>query len=214
VKTVAVIPIKTASQCKQRLASVLDARSRQQLVRFMLDRVVRAVAGTAVIDAIFLVTNDLSMVPRGAERIADPGTGLNDALTAAATQLMGQTDAMLVLPADIPLISSDDVTELVQLARSNQLADSKQMVIVPDVLRLGTNALLLAPPALVVPRFGRGSLHAHLRAALDVGVRPAVHESANIARDVDEPRDLAWLLGHSNDPRLRFLRGAPAALAG
>src|SRR6201999_98488 len=62
VKTVAVIPIKTASQCKQRLSSVLDARSRKQLVRFMLDRVVRAVAGAPLVEATYIVTGDVSMV--------------------------------------------------------------------------------------------------------------------------------------------------------
>jgi 2-phospho-L-lactate guanylyltransferase (CobY/MobA/RfbA family) len=53
-----------------------------------------------------------------------------------------------------------------------------------------------------------------LRAAMEAGVRAMVHDCPNIARDIDEPRDVAWLLENSRDPGFDFLRCAPAALAG
>jgi 2-phospho-L-lactate/phosphoenolpyruvate guanylyltransferase len=204
-----VIPVKTASQCKQRLAAVLEARVRRRLVEVMLDRVVSAVRGVDAITGLYIVTNDQSLVPAGAQQIVDPGAGLNVALATAAAQLDGQgAEAMLILPGDIPLLTSADVARLVELA------EPQRMVVVSDVLRSGTNALLLSPPALVAPRFGPGSLLAHLRAALEANVRAVVHECPNIARDIDEPRDLAWLLGNSRDPAFDFLRSMPAALAG
>jgi 2-phospho-L-lactate/phosphoenolpyruvate guanylyltransferase len=178
------------------------------LVEIMLDRVVSAVSAVDAIADLYIVTNDESLVPDGVKQIPDPGAGLNIALASAAAQLGCVADAMLVLPGDIPLITGADVARLVELA------DSARMVAVSDVLRSGTNALLLAPPSLVAPRFGPGSLSAHLRAALEANVRAIVHDCPNIARDIDEPRDVAWLLQHSRDSRFDFLRSVPAALAG
>jgi 2-phospho-L-lactate/phosphoenolpyruvate guanylyltransferase len=223
VRTAAVIPVKTAAQCKQRLSTLLDAATRRKLVEVMLDRVVNAARGVGAISEVYIVTNDAALVPEGVHRIADPGTGLNGAIQSAATQLSGQVDAMLVLPADIPLITPADVARLVESGASRQMARShmatrhmatRHMVIVTDVLRSGTNALLLAPPTLVTPRFGAASLMAHLRAALEADVRAVVHDCPNIARDIDEPRDVAWLLEHSHDSGFEFLRSPPEALAG
>jgi 2-phospho-L-lactate guanylyltransferase len=146
---------------------------------------------------------------RPVEQIADPGAGLNVALASAAAQLgVRVSDAMLILPGDIPLITSADVARLVELA------DPGRMVVVSDVLRSGTNALLLAPPSLVALRFGPDSLRAHLNAALEANVRAMVHDCPNVARDIDEPQHVAWLLEHSRDSRFDFLRCVPAALAG
>jgi 2-phospho-L-lactate guanylyltransferase len=182
----------------------------------MLDRVVNATRGAKAISEVHIVTNDAALVPEGVQRIADPGTGLNDALQTAAARLGSHVDAMLVLPADIPLITHIDVARLVELADSRRMAPDREprMVIVTDTLRSGTNALLLAPPMLLTPRFGPGSLMAHLRAALEANVRALVHDCPNIARDIDEPRDVAWLLEHSRDSGFEFLRSAPEALAG
>jgi 2-phospho-L-lactate/phosphoenolpyruvate guanylyltransferase len=205
----AVIPVKTASQCKQRLSAVLEARVRRKLVEVMLSRVVNAVRGVDAISSLYIVTNDRSFVPDCARQIPDSGGGLNVALTAAARKLSDDgVDAMLILPGDIPFITGDDVAGLVALC------EPQRMIIVSDVLRSGTNALLLAPPALVSPRFGSGSLHAHLRAALEANLRAVVHENPNIARDIDEPRDVAWLVENSRDAGFDFLRCLPAALAG
>jgi 2-phospho-L-lactate/phosphoenolpyruvate guanylyltransferase len=207
--TVAVIPVKTASQCKQRLSAVLEARVRRKLVEVMLDRVSSAVRGVDAITGLYIVTSDQSLVPEGARQIVDPGGGLNVALAAAAAHINGQgADTMLILPGDIPFVTSADVARLVEQAESDR------MVVVSDVQRSGTNALLLSPPDLVAPRFGPGSLLAHLRAALEANVRSVVHECPNIARDIDEPRDVAWLLENSRDSGFDFLRSLPAALAG
>jgi len=209
VRIVAVIPVKTASEGKRRLSAVLDPRTRRKLVKVMLDRVVSAVSGVDAIADLYILTSDASLVPDGVEQIADPGAGLNVALASAAAQLGGRVaDAMLILPGDIPLITSADVARLVELAAPGR------MVAVSDVRRSGTNALLLAPPGLVAPRFGPDSLSAHLKAALEANVSAMVHDCPNVARDIDEPRDVEWLLEHSRDSRFDFLRSVPAALAG
>jgi 2-phospho-L-lactate/phosphoenolpyruvate guanylyltransferase len=209
VRIVAVIPVKPAPQCKQRLSAALDSRARRQLVEIMLDRVVEAVRGVHTLDAVHILTSEQSVVPHGAERIEDASAEVNAGLAAAARLLCERgAEAMLVLPGDIPLVTSADIEGIVALAAP------RGMVLVPDSTRSGTNALLLAPPTLVVPRFGPGSLAAHLRAAFEVGTRAVVHECANVARDIDEPRDIAWLLEVSRDSRFDFLRARPAELAG
>jgi len=204
----AVIPMKVADRCKQRLAGVLAPGTRRKLVEVMLERVVRAVTGVPAITDLCIVTNDESFVPQGARRIADPGEGLNVALALTAAQLGGLVDTMLILPGDLPFITTADIAELVQLAHS------QRMVAVADVQGLGTNALLLSPATLIAPRFGPDSLRAHFRVAWQAGAEASAHACANIAHDIDEPRDVAWLLEHSIDSSFDFLRTAPAALVG
>jgi 2-phospho-L-lactate guanylyltransferase len=209
VRIVAVIPVKPAAQGKQRLSAALDSRERRQLVEIMLERVVAAVRGVHMLDAVCILTSEQSLVPRGAQHIEDRSSDVNTALALAATALCERgAEAMLVLPGDIPLVTSSDIEGILALA------EPRRMVVVPDSTRSGTNALLLAPPTLVVPRFGPGSLAAHLAAAFEVGTRAIVLECANIARDIDEPRDIAWLLEDSRESHFDFLRTRPAALAG
>jgi 2-phospho-L-lactate guanylyltransferase len=206
-RIVAVIPVKPAAECKQRLAPVLDSRTRRRLVQIMLDCVVSAASSAHGLSGLQILTNDRSLVPRGIGRIADPGGGVNAGLAAAAELLSGQAvDAILILPGDIPLVTGADIESLLELVMPGRL------VVVPDASGSGTNALLLAPPTLVVPRFGAGSLAAHLRVAVESGAHTMVHSCPNIARDMDEPRDLAALLEQSRDPRFDFLRSVPLEL--
>jgi len=207
VRIVAVIPVKPAAECKQRLAPMLDRGLRQRLVQIMLDCVVRALDSAHGLAGIAVLTNDESLVPRGVERIADPGGGINAALAAAAVQLSAQgAQGMLVLPGDVPRVTGSDIEGLLELARHGRA------IVVPDARGSGTNALLLAPPALLAPQFGPRSLAAHLEAARAVGVPAIVHGCPNISRDIDEPGDVAALLDPAADARFGFLRSLQGVL--
>lgn len=188
-KIIAVIPVKPAGQGKQRLAGVLDALTRRRLVAAMLECVVSAVASARGLAGMAILTSDPSLVPAGIAQLPDPGTGLNEAVAATAATLAAcGAEAMLVLPADLPFITARDVEALLELARPHRV------VIVPDARGCGTNALLVAPPGLLVPQFGPGSLAAHLASAAASRVDALVRVCANISRDIDEPADLLPLL--------------------
>jgi 2-phospho-L-lactate guanylyltransferase len=187
-KIIAVIPLKPAAECKQRLAPVFSRPRRLELVQAMLDNVLHALDSASSVAETKLLTNDRSHLAPGIERIADPGGGINAALNAAAAIVTAQgADAMLILPADLPWITGRDIDELLQLARPGTA------IVVPDKHFLGSNALLLAPPTLLLPRFGARSLAAHSRAAAAAGVPLRIHRCPNIARDIDQPCDVvAW----------------------
>jgi 2-phospho-L-lactate guanylyltransferase len=206
VRVTAVIPLKQASQCKQRLAGVLDAARRRRLVEAMLERVLDAVGSAEGLAGLGVLTSDASLVPAGIERLPDPGSGLNAALAATAAVLTARgAEAMLVLPGDLPFITAGDVEALLALARP------RRVIVVPDARGSGTNALLLAPPRALVPQFGPGSLSAHLTSADAAGAECQVCVSARIGRDIDEPADLSPLLA---DARFDFLRVSAEARCG
>jgi len=207
VRTNAIVVVKAASRGKRRLASVLDSRARKLLVETMLGRVVAAVQGARAFAELSILTNDESLVPENAEWIPDADGGVNSTLAAAAVQLARRgVEAILVLPADIPLVTSRDLDAMAELAAAGTL------IVAPDALHSGTNALLLAPPTLLRPRFGAGSLLLHLQAARERGVAARLHHNPNLSRDIDEPGDLAWLLDHCGDACYDFARNRAEAL--
>jgi 2-phospho-L-lactate/phosphoenolpyruvate guanylyltransferase len=203
---VAVIPVKPLAQGKQRIAAVLDIEARQRLIQAMLDGVVNALQGSAGIAQIRILTSDAALVRVGSHHLVDRGDGLNASLASAAHTLCQEgADAMLVIPADLPFVTSADIDRLIANARPGRA------VMVPDARGSGTNALLLAPPTLFVPHFGSASASAHQRAALTVGADVVIHRSYNLGRDIDEPGDLAMLM-EGSETRFNFLRSRAEAL--
>ena len=79
--------------------------------------------------------------------------------------------AILILPADLPLLDVPALDRLLDAADAAMAAGSGAplVVIAPADARDGTNGLLLSPPGVIEPHFGPGSLEAHLRAARDAG---------------------------------------------
>jgi 2-phospho-L-lactate guanylyltransferase len=190
-KVVAVVPVKAATAGKQRLAPALDRGGREHLVRAMLGLVLGAVRGSQLLARAYVLTPDSSLVPQDVEWIPDTGGGLNRELMRAAA--VSNADAMLILPADLPWIGSTDVDTLLSKARPGRA------VVVPDKAELGTNALLLAPPLSMRPRFGVQSLSLHIQSANSSGAICVIHRCRNLARDIDEPADLPGLLEHPSD---------------
>jgi 2-phospho-L-lactate guanylyltransferase len=95
-------------------------------------------------------------------------------------------DALLVLPIDLPLVSRDALTTLL-----DELDDPHRplVVLVPDRHGRGTNALLLAPPDAIEFCFGGDSRAAHLDCARSRGVR-MVEADGPLTLDLDTPADL------------------------
>jgi 2-phospho-L-lactate guanylyltransferase len=184
-RIVAIVPIKPLARGKQRLRSALDVDMRQRLIGTMLSSVLDALGGAQGIDQIGVLTSDRTLVPRGFSHFRDHGDGLNAELELTARTL--GADALLIVPADLPYLKSADIVELLGKGQSGR------MVLVPDLRRTGTNALFLAPPTLLCPRFGPGSCFAHRCAAGLVRAELLIHESPNIGMDIDLPCDVAML---------------------
>ncbi len=116
---------------------------------------------------------------------AKQGHALNQALTQATQAAVGRgAEAVLVLPADLPLLTADDIRQLYTLG-----ATQPGIVITrsPDG---GTNALLVRPAGAIEFAFGSASFAQHTQLAQSADVPVQVYASPTLALDVDWPEDL------------------------
>jgi 2-phospho-L-lactate guanylyltransferase len=198
----AVLPIRSRDAAKTRLGLALDPEERDVLVLGMLANTVRVLAGWPPCHRIHVVTSDYALtdvIGRGfgsVLTVSDPGTGLNDALRAGrdAAVAAGAT-AVLMLPADLPLIDGASLDRVLDAADATIAAGNggPVVVIAPADARTGTNALLLAPPTIIEPQFGPSSFEAHLRAAHLADASVQIIDDALIGFDLDTPDDLMRL---------------------
>ena len=167
--TVAVVPVRILGEGKSRLAGVLSPPRRAALVHSMLRRVLAALGAARRIDRIVVVTPDEQLpLPAGIEVLHDHGTGLNAAVRLAQTQLAAQgASAMLVVAADAPQVTAEEIDRLIERSRELDVA------VVPDRRGEGTNALWLRLPIRLMPQYGPGSAAAHADAARRLGLKVA-----------------------------------------
>jgi len=196
-KLAVAIPMKPFSLAKQRLRPDLDAVTRQELATMMLAHVLAAVAASGVIAIRGIVSADPAVLglaaQYGFEPIAEPEPrGYNAAAARARAWAQARgADALLILPADLPLLSPSDIFNLARLAAPHQ----RVLIIAPDAAESGTNALLLRPPQAMSCHFGPHSFEWHQRLAQKAGLPFFIYRSTTIARDIDWPEDLSQLSG-------------------
>ncbi|RRR69215.1 MAG: 2-phospho-L-lactate guanylyltransferase [Candidatus Viridilinea halotolerans] len=186
----AIVPVKLLPQAKSRLAPVLPPAGRRALVLEMLGRVLQSLQHPALTN-VWLLSADPTVLAAGqhwgARPLYDHATGLNGALEEArATLWAAGAKGLLVVPADVPLITSADVAALVAA-----LAQGCDLALVPDAAGRGTNALALRHQPLEIPFcFGPDSAHQHLAAAAARGLRTQRLALPNLALDIDLPVNL------------------------
>ncbi|NQU30134.1 MAG: hypothetical protein HQ525_05650, partial [Anaerolineae bacterium] len=93
---------------------------------------------------------------------------------------------VLVLPADLPLISQEDIQKLVSVANKHE----RVVVITPDRHKQGTNALLISPAGIIEYDFGPNSFSRHCERAIKAGARLEICTLPSIELDLDLPEDL------------------------
>jgi len=189
--TLAILPIKSFDQAKQRLRDELDASPRRALVEAMFSDVLVALRRAKLVDQVLVVSSD-----HGAQRIAggygamvveDLDQGHNHAATLGVERAIELgIERALLIPGDCPLLDPLELDELI-----GRPAPNPSVLIVPDRHGAGTNALLLTPPDALAPSFGPGSHERHQRTAAAAGVESLTVAVASLALDVDTPEDLA-----------------------
>jgi 2-phospho-L-lactate guanylyltransferase len=95
---------------------------------------------------------------------------------------------VLILPADLPLVASADI--------DNLLRRDAPVVIAPDRHGTGTNALMVRLDAFGEPftfQFGEGSFGKHQDEAHRLGVDAVTAVSLGTSFDLDTPEDLVEL---------------------
>ncbi len=197
-----VLPVKPLSLAKSRLAEALSAEQRERFAEGSLKRVLGILKLVPQLNGILVISRDTKVLgiarDFGVKTVQESGQpALNPALM-RATQLLQAwgAESVLVLPADLPLLETEDVIGVIRAAKKHE----KVVVISTDRHRDGTNALFVRPPGLLTYDYGVGSFTRHKQQAESIGVPIVEVDSPNIQLDLDVPEDVVvlykQLLGH------------------
>lgn len=192
-----IIPFKGSTEAKSRLSTAyktlpsIPPEIRYRLARaFVLDTV-EAVLATGRVGMVMLVSSDPLLqreLPRLAF-VADPGTGLNEAINAgiAKTKTLYSPPPIAVLTSDLPSLRSVD------LETALDLAEHYPKSVVADHLDTGTTMITGLEGERLTPSFGEASHKQHQRTghhSLEIPI------SSTLRQDVDTPSDLYRTLDH------------------
>jgi len=186
----AIVPVKPLRRGKSRLAGTLNEDERTELNRALLQHTLETLAEVKEVDGVLVVSRDPNALTiarnHGARTVQEDGQPqLNTALKrATVVAQVYATRGVLVLPADLPLISHDDVLALIKLA-----TEPPVVVIAPDRHGRGTNALLISPPGLIEYDFGENSFQRHCELVKKAGARLEIANLPSLGLDLDLPED-------------------------
>ena len=197
-KVSALMPVKGFRNAKQRLSPLLDAAERELFAEVMFRDVLKQVLKARGLVETYVVTGDNKVAgiaaSLGAQLIREKAEkGETDAVDFARGELkqLGR-EAVLIIPGDMPLVRSADIEEV--LAQVPEGASFPFALLVPSHDRMGTNALLLAPPDIIKLRFGYDSFTYHMSQLSAQGLPLRFIENERLALDIDEPKDLERFL--------------------
>jgi 2-phospho-L-lactate/phosphoenolpyruvate guanylyltransferase len=212
VRTLAIVPIKSLANAKQRLAKTLAGGSRRSLVQAMFSDVLGALRRAQGVDAIAVITDDavadslarsdgVVVLPDGREAGQSQATEVG---IEYATE--HGFDRVLLVPGDTPLLNPVEIEDLLTRCERDEIG----IGIVPDRHGTGTNALVITPPDAFAPSFGPDSLRRHVSLAGATDVSYRLESVPSLALDVDTPSDLAelWTIVDESRRGAQRTRGA------
>jgi 2-phospho-L-lactate/phosphoenolpyruvate guanylyltransferase len=207
--TWAIVPVKPLRYGKSRLAHILSPDERAVLTTSMLNRTLQTLNHVSGIFRSLVISRD----PAALKIARDFGAytygegdkqDLNVALTRAAHLAAAQeATGLLIIPADLPLISVEDVEMMlagmgphVSFAGPNghrngafRFRRPRAITICPDRNENGTNALYVSPPLGFEFTYGEGSFRRHLEQAERLGMRSRIVHAPGLKFDLDTEED-------------------------
>jgi len=187
----AIIPVKPLRRGKSRLAGTLSEDERTELNRSLLQNTLKTFADLKEVEEVLVISRDPQALTiarnYGARTVREDGQPeLNTALKrATVVAQVYATGGVLVLPADLPLVTRDDILTLIERA-----GEPPVVVIAPDRHERGTNALLISPTGLIEYDFGEDSFQRHCQHAREAGARLEIVNLPTLGLDLDLPEDL------------------------
>jgi len=187
----AIIPVKPLRRGKSRLAGTLSEDERTELNRSLLQNTLKTFADLKEVEEVLVISRDPQALTiarnYGARTVREDGQPeLNTALKrATVVAQVYATGGVLVLPADLPLVTRDDILTLIERA-----GEPPVVVIAPDRHERGTNALLISPTGLIEYDFGEDSFQRHCQRAREAGARLEIVNLPTLGLDLDLPEDL------------------------
>jgi 2-phospho-L-lactate guanylyltransferase len=190
----AIVPVKPLRRGKSRLAGTLTEDERAELNRLLLEHTLKTLSELKEVEQVLVVSRDPSALAiareHGARTVQEDGSPqLNTALKrATVVAQVYASGGILILPADLPLLTREDVIALIERA-----GDPPVVVIAPDRHEKGTNALLISPSGLIEYDFGENSFRRHCERAREAGARLEIVDLPSLGLDLDLPEDLALI---------------------
>jgi 2-phospho-L-lactate/phosphoenolpyruvate guanylyltransferase len=187
----AIVPVKPLRRGKSRLAGMLSEDERTTLNQDLLEHTLKVLTDLKELDQVLVVSRDPHALTiarnHGAKTVQEDGQPhLNTALArATVVAQVHSIRGILVLPADLPLLTPEDVIALIDRA-----AKPPVVVIAPDRHGKGTNALLMVPAGQIEYDFGEDSFQRHCERAKKSGARLEIVELPSLGLDLDLPADL------------------------
>jgi 2-phospho-L-lactate guanylyltransferase len=197
----AIVPVKPFSQAKSRLATALKAEAREALAEKLFRHGLSVLQECSELRGVLVVSRDTKALAIARDYKANTlqereSSDLNTALTRAAEVIQLQNaEGILIVPADLPLYTRDDIEEILRQGRYGDV-----LVIAPDRREDGTNAMLIKPPSSIPFAFGIGSFQRHLALAAQAEVATKIVRREGLALDLDTPDDWAYYNSQSGEP--------------
>ena len=187
----AIVPVKPLRRGKSRLAGTLSEDERTELNRALLQNTLKTFSDLREVEEVLVISRDPQALAiarhHGARTVREDGQPeLNTALKRATViAQVYATRGVLILPADLPLVTREDVLTLIERA-----GDPPAVVIAPDRHGTGTNALLISPAGLIEYDFGENSFQRHCQRTREAGARLEIVDLPTLGLDLDLPEDL------------------------
>ena len=192
----AIVPVKPLRRGKSRLAGLLSEEQRTCLNRYLLEHTLTILNQISGIEHTLVVSRDpaalaLTRSMGGRTVLEDGAPQFNTAIKRATIVAQAQgARAVLILPADLPLVEPSDLEALL---RQGQTAP---VVVIAPAQRLdGTNGLFINPAGLIEYGDGPGSFTRHCQRATEASATLVVVNSERIGLDLDLPEDLEMVGG-------------------
>ena len=192
----AIVPVKPLRRGKSRLAGLLSEEQRTSLNRYLLEHTLTILNKISGIEHTLVVSRDpaalaLTRSMGGRTVLEDGSPQFNTAIKRATIVAQSQgARAVLILPADLPLVEPTDLEALL-----TQGLTPPVVVIAPDRRLDGTNGLFINPAGLIEYGYGPGSFQRHCQRATEAGATLVVVNSERIGLDLDLPEDLEMVGG-------------------
>ena len=189
------IPVKVPTYAKTRLAGLLSEDERRRLAWSMFEDVSRAATMARKPERVVIVTSYGPAIEYarslGWDILVEGSQTSESASIDWASRVLSKQgfDSVMRLPADLPLVTAEDIDSLLSIELKSPGA-----LLVPSRDGTGTNAIIRTPPALFPSRFGPNSLALHRHEAEQVGVECLIIDNIRIALDIDDPADVELML--------------------
>jgi len=195
-KVFAVVFATESVGLKRRLSAGFNPEERRLLSSAMLEDVLTALK-SSIIHEVVVVGSDSNIVEVadkfGVSFISQGQTVLASTVRKAIEWCVEKkADVVLILPVNIPMVSSRDIDGIVELG------SKESSVVLSPSLNGGMNALFLNPPDVIQACFGPGCFFKNVEAAIKKDVSVKFYSSRELAMDMGSEEDLQRLLETEN----------------